>query len=649
MTIRYPVRDPSGRLVATHAAPSDATARFLSALDGVRRNGVGWMARCPAHDDRTASLAVTNGNDGRCLAHCHAGCSLEAVLAAMRLAPGDLFAQPRPGTPPRARRRIVATYDYADAAGKLAYQVVRYAPKDFRQRRPDGDGWSWSLAGVERVPYRLSELLAAPADAVVYIPEGERDVDILAAAGAVATCNPGGAGKWPATFAPHLAGRTVVILPDNDAPGRKHAEQVRACLAPVAASVRVLELPDLPDGGDVSDWLAAGGTVEQLAEMTRLESSEPEHAWPEPEDRGSATLSELGAVEYVEDLIRPGRIVVVAAEEGTGKSYAIAGELAIRVATAGGSFAGTWPVLRQGPVLVLSEMHADDDYTREAAILDALELERDALAGKYYRLPLASAAGDAPALQVPEWRAWITAWMRERGALLAVFDTATGAAQVDPWGGDIQAVYRGLRMMIEQYPELAIVLIVHLKKPQGRGERRISDVLGEWGRWCDVLLLLEREGETRVKLSARKRVRHERRIVAVKRDGLLVEPQDTTEGSGPKVPLEQVVAAVRAEPGLSIKVLAERLGVARGTARSYLDKVPDIVLIPGNRGSLTCHLSDGVNEGTDMSSHVGVGTDVSPVTPYIDRGVTDMSRPATSAEAEDELLEQLRLTDDAAS
>lgn len=250
----------------SYAAPSEPVVRLLDKLDGIRRSGAGWMARCPAHDDQTASLAVANGDDGRCLAHCHAGCSLEAVLAAVQLAPADLFAQPRPETLPRARRRIVATYDYADAAGGLAYQVVRYAPKDFRQRRPDGDGWTWSLNGVERVPYRLPELLAAPADTTVYIPEGERDVDALIAAGAVATCNAGGAGKWPATFAPHLAGRRVVILPDNDEPGRVHAEQVRVSLGEVA-TVHVLELPGLPDKGDVSDWLEAGGSVEQLAEL----------------------------------------------------------------------------------------------------------------------------------------------------------------------------------------------------------------------------------------------------------------------------------------------------------------------------------------------------------------------------------------------
>jgi hypothetical protein len=290
--------------------------------------------------------------------------------------------------------------------------------------------------------------------------------------------------------------------------------------------------------------------------------------WPLPEDRGTATLSELGGIEYVEDLIRPGRIVVVAAEEATGKSYAISGELAIRQAVAGGSFAGTWPILQTGPVLVLSEMHADDDFAREEVILGSLDLTRESLAGRYYRLTLASAAHDKPVLQVPEWRQWITAWLRDHNALLAVFDTATGAAQIDPWGVDIQAVYRSLRVMLEEYPELAIVLIVHLKKPQGRGERRISDVLGEWGRWCDVLLLMERDGETRVKLTTRKRVRSERRIVATKRDGLLVDPQEL-EGSGPKVPIGTVVAAIASAPGIDATTLAATLGVTKRTAQRY--------------------------------------------------------------------------------
>lgn len=299
--------------------------------------------------------------------------------------------------------------------------------------------------------------------------------------------------------------------------------------------------------------------------------------FPEPEDRGTATLSALGEVEYVDDLVRPGRIVVVAAEEGAGKSFAIGGELAVRVAVAHGSFAGTWPVHETGPVLYLSEMHGDDDFGREATVLDSLGLERPALTGRYYRLPLMTAAGGRPALMVPEWRAWVTGWLRDHGALLMVVDTATGATQVDPWGREIQSVYAALRVMLAEYPDLAIVLLIHLKKPQGRGERRISDVLGEWGRWCDVVILMENDGNglTRARLTVRKRVRHERRIVVTKAGGLLINPQDLDEAKGTKVSAESVIAAVVAKPGMTYVELGAALGVSKDTASNYVKALGD--------------------------------------------------------------------------
>ena len=297
----------------------------------------------------------------------------------------------------------------------------------------------------------------------------------------------------------------------------------------------------------------------------------------EPEDRGQAVLSALGDVEYVEDLIRPGRIVVWAAEEGAGKSYTADGELGIRVAVAGGALAGTWPILRHGPVLVLSEMHADDDYAREASILEALELERSALSSCYYRLPLMTAAGGPPVLTVAAWRDWLTTWLRDRGALLLIVDTATGATQVDPWGQAIQAVYRDLRAMLEAYPELAIVLVLHLKKPQGRGDRRISDVLGEWGRWCDVIVLQEADGTTRTKLATYKRVRRQRRIVATRADGLLVDPIDLDTATGAKVKPDAVLAAIVASPGLTYEALGEALGVSKRTAARYVKELGEAV------------------------------------------------------------------------
>lgn len=162
--------------------------------------------------------------------------------------------------------RIIATYDYEDEDGDLLFQVARYEPKDFRQRRPDGrGGWIKNIDGVTIVPYRLPTF--AGATGTIYIPEGEKDVEALRRLGFTATCNPMGAGKWPEHFAEHFVGMDVVILPDNDPSGRKHADKVARNLAPVAERVRIVELPDLPHKGDVSDWLAAGGTAKQLCDL----------------------------------------------------------------------------------------------------------------------------------------------------------------------------------------------------------------------------------------------------------------------------------------------------------------------------------------------------------------------------------------------
>ena len=255
---------------------------LIDRLEDVHPSGDGFMARCPAHDDRKASLSVTE-RDGRILLHCHAGCPYEKVRDALGLKNGDLRTTPRPAP---TRRRIVATYDYESEDGTLLFQVVRYQPKDFRQRRPDGrGGWAWKLGRVRRVLYRLPELLAADPERSVFVCEGEKAVDRLVREGLVATCSPGGAGKWRDEYAEALRGRDVVVLPDNDTPGRFHAETVARSLAGVAADVRVLDLPGLPAKGDVYDWLEAGHTAEDLQ---RLAAEEPEYE-PSPPPPGFVT------------------------------------------------------------------------------------------------------------------------------------------------------------------------------------------------------------------------------------------------------------------------------------------------------------------------------------------------------------------------
>lgn len=180
---------------------------------------------------------------------------------------------------------IEATYDYRDEHGVLVFQVVRKVGKRFLQRVPDGaGGWVWKLGDARRVPYRLPELLAAPADAIVYVVEGEKDVETLSARGLVATCNPGGAGKWPAVVdaaRAALRDRDVVVVADADAPGRKHARDVEASLRGVARSVRALETPS--PHKDVSDLLGAGATLDELVPLAEVEATPPQSS------RGDAT------------------------------------------------------------------------------------------------------------------------------------------------------------------------------------------------------------------------------------------------------------------------------------------------------------------------------------------------------------------------
>ena len=164
------------------------------------------------------------------------------------------------------KSKIVAEYDYTDEKNSLLFQVVRIEPgpnghkKTFRQRRPDGKGgFIWNMDGVQKVLYRLPEVLQAE---LVLIPEGEKDVDNLRELGFTATTSPGGAEKWLEDYNKALAGRDVVLPPDKDEPGRKHIEKIAKSLKGIAKSVKVLELPGLPDKGDVSDWIEAGGTKE---------------------------------------------------------------------------------------------------------------------------------------------------------------------------------------------------------------------------------------------------------------------------------------------------------------------------------------------------------------------------------------------------
>jgi len=320
------------------------TARELIAeLKGVKKSGAGWVARCPAHDDKHASLSIGESSDGKLLLKCHALCDFEQILAAI----------PRTNS---GGRQIIATYDYRDEQGALLYQTVRFQPKDFRQRRPSHNGdYEWNLNGTRRVLYRLQEIKAANPLRTILIVEGEKDADNLASLGLITTTCSGGAAKWRDEYNESFRGRKVVILPDNDEPGRKHAQQVAESLLSVASSVKVIELPGLPERGDVSDWLSQGNGVKEL----RAIAEAAVQFEPKAVETTGVGLSIVRMVdvepEEVGWLWRPyiplGKLALLEGDPGIGKSWITA---ALACAVSLGRGLPGMQSFNQGNVLMLS-------------------------------------------------------------------------------------------------------------------------------------------------------------------------------------------------------------------------------------------------------------------------------------------------------
>lgn len=264
-------------------------------------NGKGeYMCRCPAHDDKNASLCVRDGEKGIVL-KCQAGCDVQSVVSAMGLKMRDLFheqqqtsstqnhkapaAKPaaKPSGTKKPRGKFVCAYQYTDESGKVLFEACRYqrpdGDKTFSLRQPDPtdpSGYKWTKEGARLVLYRLPEVLKAIKDGrPVFVCEGEKDCDNMAKLGYVATTNPMGAGKWHVgDYTPSLKGADLYIIPDNDDVGRDHAKSVAQAAVKVAKAVHIIDLSKgcekLPPKGDASDFFELLGESAGRAALEKL-------------------------------------------------------------------------------------------------------------------------------------------------------------------------------------------------------------------------------------------------------------------------------------------------------------------------------------------------------------------------------------------
>jgi len=196
-------------------------------LEGQATYTGGYTFQCPAHEDNRASLSVAEGDDGRALVYCFAGCKTEEVIKALGLTWAELFNG--------SDRVPIKYYVYHDWVGEPLIRVTRFEPKGFTQHRWEDGKWVAGLNGVSRVPYRLPFLIES--DGTIYITEGERDADTLAALGYTATTFLGGAGKWRDEYAQWFKDRDVVVCADKDDPGREGAARIARALGSTVSDV----------------------------------------------------------------------------------------------------------------------------------------------------------------------------------------------------------------------------------------------------------------------------------------------------------------------------------------------------------------------------------------------------------------------------
>jgi putative DNA primase/helicase len=283
-------------------------------LGELKPAGKEYRVLCPFHDDHNPSLYINPtsgewfchacqvGGDAFTLVEKKTGLNFPAVLQEI----GAKFSITGNGSKPKSttQRKLVKRYTYQDATGAPLFYKYRFVPKAFNISRPDGNGGYLSgMGGIAPVLYRLPEVIVA---GEVWIVEGEKDADALAELGFVATTNFDGAGKWSESYNEALRGKQVILVPDADDPGRAHMQKVAAALDGVAASVKILELPNpTKKGYDVSDFLAEQTDKDTVAERLSLMAEGAQAYQPTSPEAEKPRFEFIHIADVLADL-RPG-------------------------------------------------------------------------------------------------------------------------------------------------------------------------------------------------------------------------------------------------------------------------------------------------------------------------------------------------------
>lgn len=276
------------------------TDELLRNLSNVRRNSNGWLALCPAHDDRKQSLSIRE-TDGRILLKCFAACDVKNIVAALNLEMEDLFGESKKtmSNNHNQSKKIVAVYPYADENGALLYENIRFEPKDFRQRRFDKNNKEiWNLNDVRRVPYRLPELLeGVKQSAEIWLCEGEKDADRLRELGLTASSFK----NWTREYNSYLKTAHVCLFQDHDRAGMKQARDAAQILSGSVASLKIINLyagEPLPEkhGRDVSDYIAAceseNSSADEISERLCIFADNTDLWQPDDERETAAEVNE---------------------------------------------------------------------------------------------------------------------------------------------------------------------------------------------------------------------------------------------------------------------------------------------------------------------------------------------------------------------